>query len=142
MAKRVFLTGRKLENLLYRKLKGKILDDASILLADEKYYCPPQSDIEYLIKRNKINRKKYTSEIFDCDDFALSLKYFFIKHAYSNGKRRAPHCAGIIWGFIGGEQHAVNIVVNDKKEVFFIEPQKDLIFFPDDEDTDFSFIYF
>ena len=78
MAKKVFLTRRRLENLLYRKLNGKITNDASVLLADEKYYCPPQSDIEYIIKRNKINRKKYTAEIFDCDDFALALKYFFV----------------------------------------------------------------
>jgi predicted transcriptional regulator len=112
------------------------------LFADEKYYCPPLSDIKYLVRWNKINRKKYTSEIFDCDDFALALKYFFVKHAYSNGKRRFPHCAGIIWGFIQGEQHAVNIVVNDKKEVLFIEPQQDYIFYPGDDDMDFNFIYF
>lgn len=57
MVKKVFLTRCGLEDLLWRKLKGKILDDANILLADEKYYCPPQSDIEYLIKRNTMNRK-------------------------------------------------------------------------------------
>jgi len=142
MAKKVFLTRRKLENLLYTELNSRILSDASILFADEKYYCPPLSDIKYLVKRNQINRKKYTSEIFDCDDFALALKYFFVKHAYSNGKRRSPHCAGIIWGYIQGEEHAVNIVVNDKEEVLFIEPQLDLIFYPGENDTDFNFIYF
>jgi len=66
------------------------------------------------MKRNTINRKKYHSEIFDCD-FVLSLKYFFVKHTYSNEKRRTLHCAGIIWGNICGEQHTAILVVNNKK---------------------------
>ena len=84
-----------------------------------KSISPLQSDIGYLLKRNIINRKKYTSEIFDCNDFTLSLKYFFIKSAYSNGKRRDPHCAGIIWEHIGEEEHTANIVINDKKRGSF-----------------------
>jgi hypothetical protein len=50
MTKKVLLTRRKLENLLYRELDDKISNEASILFADEKYYCPPLSDIKYLVR--------------------------------------------------------------------------------------------
>ena len=142
-SKKIIIDGDELYDILIKKLKNKIAKDCKIIFADDKYYCPSYSDIQILLKKNSNDKTKYTDEKYDCDDFTISLKYFFIKDSYAKKIRRHPHCLGIL---MGGElkegSHAINIVITNKKKLYFIEPQNGKMFEPRKEDKDIYFIYF
>lgn len=143
ISKKIIIDGDELYDILLKTLTNKFAKDNNIIFGDEKYYCPSYRDIRALLKKNYIDKMKYTEEKYDCDDFAISLKYFFIKDSYANKIRRYPHCFGIL---MGGElkegSHAINIVITNKKKVYFIEPQNDKMFKLRKEDKDIYFIYF
>ncbi len=71
----------------------------------------------------------------NCDDFAIVLKADFAKDAYRNLVRRSPHCFGVVWGMLPGP-HAINWVITDDKQFWFVEPQNDKIYKPSDLEKD------
>ena len=140
---RVVIDSYRVEKIIKKTFGRRFTRDFYLQLADEEYYCPPLSDIRKLVKQNKIDRLTYSAEKFDCDDFAVSLKSIFIKHAYKNKERRYPHCLGIIMGgkLLGNIPHAINIVISNQLKVYLIEPQEDKIFRPRKSDREIYFIY-
>ena len=139
---KVIISAEKAENIIRKTFGDGFADNFSLHISDEKYYCPSLDDVDIIIQQYADERPDYTNEVYDCDDFALALKYFFIKHAYKNGKRRAPHCMGMIWGEVLGEgQHAVNFVIDNDLKLSLIDPQKDEILIPDETDREITFIY-
>jgi hypothetical protein len=107
--------------------------------SDELYHCPPLEDAEEIIKQSALDRKTWVEERFDCDDFAVILKAHFAEAAYANGKRRAPHAFGIIHGvFEDVGMHAMNIMVNDDKQVRIVEPQNDQIFLVEESGLEYA----
>ncbi|WP_340819063.1 lectin MOA-related protein [Methanolobus sp. WCC4] len=139
------LNSNEVKSLLRDKLGNKLNEGCKFLFADDTYYCSPISDIDRLV-HNRTDKLDWVIEKYDCDDFALSLKYEFIKDAYLDGARRYPHCLGILWGEGLDENeetygHAINVVVTDMMEVLFIEPQEDCISPPERYDNIY-FIYF
>jgi len=140
---RLLLKSNEIRNLLKTKLGNKLNRTCRFLFADATYYCSPRSDIDRLVRSSSIDRLRWISEKHDCDDFALSLKYDFVRDAYLDGARRYPHSLGILWGSSLKEgHHAINVVVTNEKKVLFIEPQNDSIFSPRKEDDKIYYIYF
>ncbi len=121
-----YLLSSEVKQTLEDQLAGKFSGGYKLYFADAEYYCPTPSDAYAVIKRTSVEQMNYISERFDCDDFAHLLKAEFIKDGYHNGVRRSPHCFGIIWN----GSHAFNWMINDDKQVRFIEPQNDKISYP------------
>ena len=138
-SRKVYLSSDEVHQLLIKKLSGKLDSSFQIYLADEKYYCPPMKDVREIIENSSLDRKSWVEERFDCDDFAIVLKSHFAESAYANGKRRAAHAMGIVWG-IFDEPHAINWVITSNKQLHFIEPQTDEIFSPRKSDHGIWFL--
>jgi len=140
---RLLLTKSEIRSLLKSRLGSRLKASCRFLFADGTYYCSPLDDIKRLVRSSSVDRSNYIAHKHDCDDFALSLKYEFIRDAYLDGERRYPHSLGILWGSELKEgHHAINVVVTDDQKVLFIEPQNDSIFDPRPEDKKIYFIYF
>ncbi|BCO08870.1 hypothetical protein GF1_12460 [Desulfolithobacter dissulfuricans] len=95
---RLLLTSGELRKILKNSLGDNLNKTCRFLFADGTYYCSPRSDIDRLVRDSSIDRTRWITEKHDCDDFALSLKYDFVRDAYLDGKRRYPHSLGILWG--------------------------------------------
>ena len=110
------------------------------VLPEEAFYVTVQpEDAEEIINASAVDRRRWVQNRFDCDDFAHVLKAHFAEAAYADGKRRASHCFGTVWGMLP-ESHAINWMVNDDLKVRFIEPQTDKIFYPRKDDKDIWFM--
>ena len=140
---RIVIPYWRVEEIIRKSFGRRFTRDCNIVLEDDAYYCPPKSDVTRLLRENSTNRKKYAPDIYDCDDFAFTLKYCFIKDAYRNKERRYPHCFGIIMGgkLDGDEPHAINLVITNKLKLFLVDPQTDRIFKPKKSDRLIYFVY-
>jgi len=125
----VYVDNAEVKRILKERLGAKLSRTSKIYLPDTLYYLPPKSDAENILRVSVLDSKKWTSEVFDCDDFSYVLKAEFCQDAYRQGKRRAPYCMGIVWGLLP-TPHAINWVITDDKQLYFIEPQTDAVFLP------------
>ena len=137
---KIYITGEQIKSIVKNKLAGKLSSDFRLLIADKQYFCPSLSDAKAVIKRTKVETYQYNIEGFDCDDFALVLKAEFVKDAYVSGIRRSSHCFGIAWGKLPGD-HALNWFIDDRGQLYFVEPQSDEVFLPRPADKDIYYIY-
>ncbi|MFX0093477.1 MAG: hypothetical protein ACFFBD_17120 [Candidatus Hodarchaeota archaeon] len=81
-----------------------------------------------LLLESEVDKYEYIIEKMVCDDFALLLKEVFIRASYDD-QIEFPYALGIIWGYKIGDPtitHAMNIAVQDTKEILCIEPQEDI----------------
>ncbi len=134
-----YISGLELRQLLVKELGPKLAKNFGFYVADEKFFCTPLEDAKEIIEESKLDRKTWVAERFDCDDFAHVLKAHFAEAAYKNGKRRAAHCFGVVWGWLP-EHHAINWMVNSDLKLRFVEPQTDQIFMPRRTDKDIYFM--
>ena len=122
--------------------RRRFTSDFYLMISDEQYYCPTMDEVKEIIKKNTIDRIQYTDEVFDCDDYALALKYHFIKQAYTDKHRKHPYCMGMVMGNILEDiPHAINFVITNTLELFLIEPQTDEILQPTKLDREIYFMY-
>lgn len=128
----VKIDNNELYKLIRDKLSNKITKNTYISIADSQYYCPTKQVATDIVKKSMINNMKYRPQVFDCDDYAFLLKADFIKDAYYNKERRAPYIVGIVYTELP-VPHALNILIDSKKDVYFIEPQTDGIILPNDD---------
>lgn len=132
----------QIQSVIEDAFKRRFTSDFYLQVADEEYYCPSMDEVKEIIKKNTIDRMQYTDDVFDCDDYALGLKYHFIKQAYKNKHREHPYCMGIIMGNILEDiPHAINFVITNTLELYLIEPQTDEILQPTEKDREIYFIY-
>ena len=122
--KSVYITVARAREIITNTLGKKISSNVHIHLADMVYYCPSVEYVNYLLSQDDTDRMKYTKEVFDCDDYSWLLKGRFCLDAYKDGKRRASHAAGIVWGMLP-LPHAMFWVITDDLELRLIEPQTD-----------------
>jgi len=122
-----------------RQLRGKLDSAFQLYLADDEYYLPPMDDVKEIIRNTRLDQREWVAERFDCDDFALVLKAHFCEAAYADGKRRAAHCFGIVWGMLP-DAHAINWFLCDDGAIYFVEPQTGRIFEPRKKDKDIWFM--
>ena len=134
-----FISAADLRTLISRQLGEKLERNFGLYLADGEYYCTPVADAKEIITNSALDRQTWVRQRFDCDDFAHVLKAHFAQAAYSDGKRRAAHCFGVVWGMLPGP-HAINWMVNDDMKLRFIEPQTDAVFLPRETDEKIWFM--
>ena len=135
----IYLQSHHVKKIIETALKGKLSSNHKIRFADAKYFCPKLPDVKTIIRSSAVDQRRWISERFDCDDFAILLKSDFVKDAYRQGDRRASYCFGIVWGSLPGP-HAINWVIDKDMKFHFIEPQSDLIFKPRSNDKDIYFM--
>ena len=135
----IYLKSSHVRAIIEKALSGKLKNGYKLRLGDGKYFCPKQTDAKAIIKASHVDKRRWISERFDCDDFALLLKAEFVKDAYRRGDRRSAHCFGIVWGSLPGP-HAINWMINKDMKFRFIEPQNDSIFYPRATDKDIYFM--
>lgn len=134
-----YLSGSKVRELVAKQLGPKLARNFGLYVADARYYCTPIEDVREILHASKVDRKIWVQERFDCDDFAHVLKAHFAEAAYKDGKRRAAHCFGVVWGLLPGP-HAINWMINSDLKLRFVEPQNDRIFAPRRNDRNIYFM--
>lgn len=140
---KTYLSIAELRALITAQLGARMSAGCSMFLSDEAYYCPPMADVEEIVSNSLLDRVSYVEDTYDCDDFALVLKGHFAQAAYAEGKRRKPHCVGLLWGVFGTKNpinHALNWVVTDDLILRLIEPQTGDIWEPRKSDQGISFM--
>jgi hypothetical protein len=135
----MYLSGSKVRRIITRELGSKLSRGVSIHIADGEYYMPHISYVRKIVAKSRVDRLKWISNRHDCDDFAHLLKADFIKAGYRDGRRRAACCVGVVWGLLPGP-HAINFFIDDKQELYFIEPQTDEIYSPRDNDRSIWYV--
>lgn len=109
------LSERILNTKLKQILKKYLKRNAQVYLLDYQYYLPKKEDLIKLLKNTYVDKLKYLSDLFDCDDFAIRLWGIT-----SQGK-----WAWTTLGFACGNRHAFNVVVLEDENLYIIEPQSD-----------------
>jgi hypothetical protein len=137
--RKVYISGYELRQQIVRQLGRKLRRNFGLYVADGEYYCTPLRHARQIIRLSSVDRKRWVRNRFDCDDFAHVLKAHFAEASYRNGRRRAAHCFGIVWGMLPGH-HAINWMINSDMKLRFIEPQNDRIFMPRRTDRDIYFM--
>ena len=139
---KVFITRAELRDIIADKLDGKLSDKFSFRIADSEFYCTPLDDAREILEQSTVDRRQWSPETFDCDDFAHVLKAHFAEASYKDGERRPPHCFGIVWGMLSSPffTHAMNWMIDENREFWFIEPQSDEIFKPRETDRNIYFM--
>ena len=135
-----YITSTELRRLIPLQLGPKLHRNFGLYVADAKYYCTPIADARQIIKASAVDRHTWIQDRFDCDDFAHVLKAHFAEAAYKDGRRRAAHCFGIVWGYHLPGHHAINWMVNSDLVLRFIEPQTDRVYRPGATDKDIYFM--
>ncbi len=116
------MTNIELYSFLYSEFKCDVIE-----LSDKKYKTAPFTEYERFLRYDETDKLIYTSEWFDCDDFSVRL----------HGNITIPYWSALAFGELwvktpsGG--HAVNLFIDNDREVWIVEPQNDKIFkMPDD----------
>lgn len=103
-------------------------------IGDGVYGSYSLDQLKQFLKNDGIDKKKYVKNSTDCDNFALMLAGREAEW-FSNITAEVGSTFGIIHGDIRKSEdsqefrpHAVNMFIDDKGEVWLIEPQTDEIF--------------
>lgn len=119
-----------LEGLVRQKLAGKFFSDPGIRFGDGTFYLPTREEVEFILEKSQLDRRRWLAERFDCDDFAYVLKGEMSIHAYETNGFKFGLAVGMVWGdfdWVPGF-HAVNWFITPDLEILFIEPQTDQIY--------------
>ena len=96
--------------------------NAQIIITDRKYKVAPLSEYQRFIKWSTIDKREYISDYYDCDDFSISLL----------GEINIPEWSSLAFGMMFAKipqgAHAINIFVDNNRNVWIVEPQNDNIF--------------
>jgi len=103
-------------------LRSEFGDDTAIFLSDEKYRSIPKSEFGKLLKMDDTDKSKYIPIFYDCDDFSFRL----MGQLSIGDEASLPF--GIIWVKTPKSAHALNVFIDDKEQVWLVEPQNDTIF--------------
>jgi len=100
----------------------KQFSNANIHIADSDYSAPTLNEFEAWLLEDTVNTKAYHPEWYDCDDFARALrcKIFKMGQSYKTTLTVA-YCEG----YASGEYHAYNLLIDNKDQIYIIEPQND-----------------
>ena len=100
----------------------KQFPNANIHIADSDYSEPTRTEFEAWLLEDTIDTKAYHPEWYDCDDFARALrcKIFRIGQRYKTTLTVA-YCEGDS----PGGYHAYNLLIDNKDQIYIIEPQND-----------------
>ena len=88
-----------------------------IYISDSTYWLCSQADITQFLALDLTNKEPYVKQEFDCDDFSYRLM----------GQLSTPEWAGIAFGIIWTNLHAMNCFIDDTGKFWFVEPQTDAL---------------
>ena len=86
---------------------------AAIFLSDSVAILCHPDDIAYFLAEYESSKPPYIAEYYDCDDYAVHMV----------GEFSIPDWAGLCIGELWTTTHAFNIIINEQKQILFIEPQ-------------------
>lgn len=107
------ITGEELFQIINRELP----QSSHIYISDNVKWLCNRSDVDDFLLQDDTNKNKYVAEEFDCDDFSFRLM----------GQMSVPQWARLAKGIIWTDKHALNCFVDENKELWYIEPQGDVI---------------
>lgn len=102
---------QEIYNILLAQFPG--IDFDVIKLSDSVSILCNMDDVAYFLAEHEANKFPYVAEYYDCDDYALKMAGDFSIPQWAN------LCIGEIWT----DTHAFNILINEDKEILFVEPQ-------------------
>jgi len=96
--------------------------NCSILLGDNKYKTTTKEELMRFLKEDNTDKYPYITEWYDCENFSDTLM----------GRLSNPDWGclpfGTLWTSMPNGAHAVNVFVDNNREVWIVEPQNDGIF--------------
>jgi len=138
-SRKLFVTSEQMKDLLSDHVDLKSL--AHLTIREEVYYLTSVNDAQDIIDHTrKIYAEQFGSKTSDHDmvNFVLAQ---FSNDAYTEGRRRAPHCVGLMQ--LGNENKSIVLfTVNNDLEIRYYDPSSDSlrIFKHIDEPIDWLFI--
>ncbi len=103
---------------LWRLLRSKFPKptDTEFYVSDARNYLLPTSDdIALFLAQDQTNKMEYVKQKFDCDDFAYRLM----------GQFSIPEWSALCFGIVWTTAHALNCVIDEDKNFWYVEPQTD-----------------
>jgi len=104
------ITGTELWKLLNTKFPG-----VTIYISDATYLLAKYDDIAIFLAQDQTNKFEYKSQSFDCDNFSYRLM----------GQFSVPKWSTLTFGIIWTKKHALNCIVDENKNFWYVEPQTD-----------------
>ena len=104
---------KKLGTISYSELKSLLSPYCKeIYLSDNNYSLTSVGEAKKYSQRTKVSINKWQKEEYDCDEFSFALMGYWNLDLYQ-------FAFGIAWS----KTHAFNIMVDNNKKVYVIEPQ-------------------
>jgi len=109
---------------LYATLSHKF-PGCKVYMSDYIYRTPSTKTIKKFLADDKTNLSRFIPDTFDCDDFAVRLWGGVKVPGWSDTT------VGLCW-FENPDKtvHALNLFVDEDREIWFVEPQSDNVFSP------------
>jgi len=94
-------------------LKNAVGNDTTIMLSDMYFSLTSKDEAQRFSAETEVDTAKFTVEDHDCDNFSMALMGY-----WNRGLVSYP------FGFALSASHAFNIFIDDQKQVWIVEPQK------------------
>lgn len=107
----------ELYSLLYSEFP-----EADIYISDRKYKTTSFNEYVRFLQYDQTDKNRYISEYFDCDNFS------FLLMGNTNKQGWSSLAFGILWVHTPKGGHAVNLFIDNNRDIWIIEPQNDKIF--------------
>jgi hypothetical protein len=94
---------------------------------DPVYYLPTRAEVETVFHTRTTLHQPWSLDVFDCEDFAYSLKVDVARHRYRTiaADLVTPMAFGILWGTdlpgVGRGVHVVNVVVTSNEGILLVD---------------------
>lgn len=120
----------EIRRVIVDRTRGRWVTGGSKFLgtSDGRYWVPRFNQLKEILDLCRIQHNGNLGEVFDCDDYAMTLKSKLAYVAKNNRfiELNAPIAAGLFWGdasWDGTGQHAGNWFVTREERLVWIEPQ-------------------
>lgn len=104
------ITGGELSDLLRARFPG-----VQTQIMDYTYRLAIKAEVEKFLAEDPINTERYVVDEHDCDDFSFELMGVFSRPGWSD----------ITFGIVWTDIHALNCIVDENYNFWFVEPQSD-----------------
>ncbi len=120
-----------IRELIIERTQGRWTTGSRFIgVADRVFWVPKRSDIRGILKKVPVRHHGNKGEVFDCDEYACTLKSRLAFLALSpEGQQKTsqkPIAGGVFWGranWSDDAEHAGNWFVTREDDLVWIEPQ-------------------
>jgi len=107
---------------LIRQRLQRQFPNAHIRIADTDYSAPTRAEFEAWLQEDNVSTRTYHPEWHDCDDFARALRCKIFKIGQ---QLKTTLAVAYCEGYTEGGYHAYNLLIDDKDDIYIVEPQND-----------------